>query len=61
MSITNARIRALAERVLAVSNNDIARAVRILSELTDLSFELAFEAIEEAARRSTKPNAIAAE
>jgi len=49
MPITNARIRTLAERALTLSNNDIALAVRILSELTGLSFEMSFEAFEDAA------------
>jgi hypothetical protein len=46
---TNARIRTLAELALTLSNNDIARAIRILSELSGLSFELAFEAVEDIA------------
>jgi hypothetical protein len=49
MPTTNARIRKLAERALTLSNNDIARTARVLSELTGLSFELAFEAVEEVA------------
>jgi hypothetical protein len=46
MPIINTQIRNLAERALQLSNNDVARAVRILSTMTGLSFELAFEAIE---------------
>jgi hypothetical protein len=49
MPTINARIRALAERALALSNNDVARAIRILSELTGVSPEFAFEVIEEVA------------
>ena len=44
----NNRIHTLAAHALALSNSDIAHAVRILSEMTGLSFELAFEAIEAA-------------
>jgi hypothetical protein len=49
MPIAKARIRALAVRALTLSNNDIARAVRILSEQTGISPEFALEAIEAAA------------
>jgi hypothetical protein len=46
MPITNDRIYALAVQALALSNNDIARAVHILSELTGISPATAFEAID---------------
>jgi hypothetical protein len=50
MSTTNnERIRTLAELALRLANNDIARAIHILSELSGLSFEFAFEAVEDAA------------
>jgi hypothetical protein len=55
--ITNDRIRILAERALALAKNDATRAVRIMSELSGLSFEAAFEAIEEAAAISPKQEA----
>jgi hypothetical protein len=46
MPTNNSRIRELAEQALAITNNDIARAVEILREWTGLSFEMAFEAID---------------
>jgi hypothetical protein len=45
-NITSNRIYVLAEQALAITNNDIARAVEILREWTGLSFEMAFEAID---------------
>jgi hypothetical protein len=39
-------IHNLAAQLLALANNDIARAVTIMHELTGLSFETALEAIE---------------
>lgn len=44
--MTNDRIRNLAERALALSQNDIVRAVEIMREMTGLSFEMAFAAID---------------
>jgi hypothetical protein len=47
MPTSNPRIRDLAERAWALSSSDFVRAVEILREWTGLSFELAFEAIDE--------------
>ncbi len=49
MPSTTKRIRTLAEQALALSNNDIVRAVETLRELTGLSFDAAFMAIEDVA------------
>jgi hypothetical protein len=46
-SNNNFRIRNLAERAWALSNGDFVRAVEILREWTGLSFDLAFEVIDE--------------
>jgi hypothetical protein len=46
--MNNSRIRDLAEQAWALSNSDFVRAVEILREWTGLSFDLAFEAIDEA-------------
>jgi hypothetical protein len=45
----NNEIHDLAEHALALSNNDIVRAVEILRELTGLSFDTAFMLIDEVA------------
>ena len=45
-NITSDRIYVLAEQALALSRNDPVRAVEILREWTGLSFEMAFEAID---------------
>jgi hypothetical protein len=47
---TNSRIRRLAEHALTQSRNDLVRAAEILCNWTGLSFEFAFEAVDEAAR-----------
>ena len=49
MPITNSRIRRLAEHALTQSGNDLVRAAEILRDRTGLSFELAFEAVDEIA------------
>jgi hypothetical protein len=46
-STTNKRIRTLAEHAWTLSHSDMVRAVEILREWTGLSFDLAFEAIDE--------------
>jgi hypothetical protein len=46
MPITNDRIPTLAQEALKLADYDIARAVRILSELSGLSFEASLEAID---------------
>jgi hypothetical protein len=43
----NNRIRDLAERALALANNDIAAATRLLCEWSGLSLEFALMAVEE--------------
>jgi hypothetical protein len=47
MPTSNPRIRDLAEHAWALSSSDLVRAVEILREWTGLSFDLAFEAIDE--------------
>jgi hypothetical protein len=46
MTITDDWIHNLAKQVLTLSGNDIARAVEILRELTGMSFDGAFAAID---------------
>jgi hypothetical protein len=45
-STTNKRIRTLAEHALVLSHNDMVEAVAILREMTGLSFDMAFMAID---------------
>jgi hypothetical protein len=47
MPTSNPRIRDLAEHAWALSSSDLVHAVEILCEWTGLSFDLAFEAIDE--------------
>jgi hypothetical protein len=55
------RMHNLAERALALSNRDPAWAIRMLCEWTGLSFELAFEVIEDVAAIDTDKSAQATE
>jgi hypothetical protein len=47
MPIKNSRIRDLAEHAWTLSNSDLVRAIEILRELTGLSFDAAFTAIDD--------------
>ena len=47
MPITNPRIRTLAELALKLANNDVARAIRLMSETSGLSLEAAMDAVDD--------------
>ena len=55
MPINNDRIRRLAQHALIQSRNDLVRAAAILRGQTGLSFELAFEAVNEVAGEVKQP------
>jgi hypothetical protein len=49
------RIHGLAELALSTTNNDVTRAVNLLCEWTGLSFEFAFELVNDIAALEVKP------
>ena len=51
----NNRINGLAELALSVTHNDVAGAVNLLCEWTGLSFEFAFELVNDIAALEVKP------
>jgi hypothetical protein len=46
MLVLHPRIHALAERALAIANNDAAVAIRVLNTTSGMSPEMCFEAID---------------
>ena len=47
MPITDDRIRTLAQEALKLASGDVAVAIRLMSEMSGLSLELAFEAVDD--------------